>query len=130
MKEIESGNFKKAWGGIAGLQFLLPAFWTEARKRNFNVESLVPLLSYKASIFCGLHEKKGKLSSGFDADILIWEPKESFTITENMIEHRHKVCPYTGMTLFGTVIKTIVGGVDVFDSGKFPNPKSGNLLLH
>ncbi|HKR03972.1 MAG TPA: allantoinase AllB, partial [Bacteroidia bacterium] len=24
MKEIESGNFKKAWGGIAGLQFSLP----------------------------------------------------------------------------------------------------------
>jgi len=130
LKEIESGNFKKAWGGIAGLQFLLPAFWTEARKRDFKVESLVPLLTTNASVFCGLDEKKGKLANGYDADILIWQPEESFTLTENMIEHRHKVCPYTGMTLFGKVIKTIVGGVDVFDSGKFPNPGSGNLLLN
>ena len=129
LKEIESGDFKKAWGGVAGLQFLLPAFWTEARKRNFKLESLVPLLSTKASVFCGLDAKKGKIEKGYDADLMIWEPESSYILTENMIEHRHKVCPYTGMSLFGKVKKTIVGGLDIFESGDFPNPKSGNLLL-
>ena len=129
LKEIESGDFKKAWGGVAGLQFLLPAFWTEARKRGIKVEQLVKLLSRQASIFCGLDGKKGKLASGYDADIMIWEPESSFILTENMIEHRHKVCPYTGLTLFGVVKKTIVGGLEVFDSGKFVYTNSGNVLM-
>ncbi len=34
LKEIESGNFMKAWGGIASIQFALPVLWTAAKKRN------------------------------------------------------------------------------------------------
>jgi allantoinase len=108
---------------------LLPAFWTEAKKRGIKVEQLVQLLSRQASIFCGLDGKKGKLASGYDADVMIWEPESSFILTESMIEHRHKVCPYTGLTLFGVVKKTIVGGIEVFDSGKFVNTNSGHVLM-
>jgi len=128
-KEIESGNFKKAWGGIAGLQFLLPAFWTEAKKRGFKVENLLPLLVANTAAFCGLDRNKGKIASGHDADLMIWEPETSFTLTENMIEHRHKVCPYTGLTLFGKVNKTIVGGEIVFDSGQFLHLGQGKVLF-
>ncbi|HNU57462.1 MAG TPA: allantoinase AllB, partial [Flavobacteriales bacterium] len=34
IKEQQSGDFMKAWGGIAGLQFGLPAFWTGAKERG------------------------------------------------------------------------------------------------
>ena len=43
LKEIESGNFKKAWGGIAGLQFTLPVFWTAAQKRGFSISEISKL---------------------------------------------------------------------------------------
>ena len=31
MKELKSGDFIKAWGGISSLQFSFPALWTAAR---------------------------------------------------------------------------------------------------
>src|SRR6185295_10776458 len=37
LKELESGDFMKAWGGIASLQFALPVLWTAAKKRGCNV---------------------------------------------------------------------------------------------
>ncbi len=41
IKELQSGNLKKAWGGIAGLQFLLPASWT-AMKEKISIEKFIP----------------------------------------------------------------------------------------
>lgn len=34
MKEFESGDFLRAWGGIAALQYTLPAVWTIAQVRR------------------------------------------------------------------------------------------------
>lgn len=33
LKELESGDFIKAWGGISGLQYMLPAAFTVAKVR-------------------------------------------------------------------------------------------------
>ena len=32
LKELQSGDFMKAWGGIASIQFALPVLWTAAKK--------------------------------------------------------------------------------------------------
>ncbi|KAF5827568.1 hypothetical protein DUNSADRAFT_420, partial [Dunaliella salina] len=32
MKQLDTGNFLAAWGGISGLQYLLPATWTPLQK--------------------------------------------------------------------------------------------------
>ena len=66
---------------------------------------------------------------GHEADLMIWEPDSSFLVTEADIQHRHKVCPYTGMELFGKVKKTIVRGFDVYDNGRFLHLGHGNLLM-
>ncbi len=129
LKEMESGDFRKAWGGIAGLQFLLPAFWTGARKRGIEVGEIVRLLSTNPAKFCGLDGKRGTIMRGHEADLMIWEPDSSFLVTEADIQHRHKVCPYTGMELFGKVKKTIVRGFDVYDDGRFLHLGHGNLLI-
>ena len=34
MKQLQSGDFTKAWGGIASLQFALPVLWTAAKKQE------------------------------------------------------------------------------------------------
>ncbi|HPI12545.1 MAG TPA: allantoinase AllB [Catalimonadaceae bacterium] len=128
LKQTETGNFQKAWGGIAGLQFLMPAFWTEAKKRGFSEPDLVRLLSSAPSVFCGLDTRKGKIAPGADADLVIWNPEASFTLTTDQILHRHKVCPYLGNTMSGVVEKTIVGGETVFDSGRFLHLAQGSIL--
>jgi allantoinase len=72
IKELESGNLLKAWGGIAGIQFLLPASWT-ALKDRISLEQFIPLLTEHPAKFIGA-STKGKIEKGFDADLMIWNP--------------------------------------------------------
>jgi len=129
IKELESGDFKKAWGGIAGLQFALPVLWTKAKARDINVLKIYEWLSKNPAHFLNLQNRKGAIAEGFDADFFVWNPERSFVVKEENILHRHKVSPYLGETLFGVVAQTYVGGNLVFVDGGFVGLGLGAILL-
>ena len=133
IKEIFSGDLTKAWGGIAGLQFLLPAAWT-AMKDTISLEKFIPLLTEHPSDFLNLQQHKGKLAEGYDADMLIWSPTEKTDTSAAAVRHRHKISPYIGEELFGKVYQTFVNGNLAFDSyntattGLYGKPVFNELL--
>lgn len=129
LKELESGNFAKAWGGIAGLQFSLSAFWTKASEKGFSVKELSAIMSTNVAEFLGVAHKKGNIAKGFNADIVIWNPEETFNVEESEILHRHKATPYSGKTLKGLVKQTYVGGQLVYNNGDFRELNKGQIIL-
>ncbi len=130
-KELESGDLLKAWGGIAGLQFLLPAAWT-AMKEMISIEKFIPLLTEQPALFLQVDKRKGKLAVSYDADITIWNPDEKFEVRAADILHRHDCSPYTGQQLYGTVQQTIVNGITVYENRQIVNKekKFGKILLN
>lgn len=128
-KQLESGDFFKAWGGISGLQFTLPVLFSEGKRRGLSTEKLISLLTKKPAEFLGLDYKKGDLAEGFDADITVWNDSQKFQITENSIQHKHKATPYLNETVFGKVIHTFVNGVQVVENSKLKTLNQGKLLL-
>ncbi len=128
-KQLEEGDFFKAWGGISGLQFTLPVLYSEGKKRGLTLEKLIPLLTENPAKFLGLGHQKGKLQEGFDADITIWDDSKEFTITENSIRHKHKATPYLNESFFGKVIHTFVNGVHVVKNSELNELNAGELLL-
>jgi allantoinase len=72
--------------------------------------------------FLKVREKSGKIEVGKDADLVVWDPDQSFTVNEAQIFHKHKVTPYLGKTLKGVVKTTFVRGQKVYESGKFNGP--------
>lgn len=129
LKETDSGNFEKAWGGIAGLQFTLPVIWTAAQKHGISLERLAELLSQNVAKFLKMSQQKGEIAAGFDADIVVWSPEKTFVVEEKNIQHRHKITPYKGLTLHGVVQQTYVGGAKVFDNNSFIHTNKGQVLL-
>lgn len=128
IKELESGNLQKAWGGIAGLQFLLPASWT-AMKEKLSVEKFIPLLTEHPARFLQVEKKKGKLAVGYDADIVVWNPDEKFEVKATDILHRYNCSPYCGQDFSGTVQQTIVNGITVYQNKKIVHKNAGRWLL-
>lgn len=128
LKGLESGDFMRAWGGIASLQLSLPAVWTEARRRGFSVVDLARWMSRRPAEFAGLGARKGLLAAGYDADLVVWDPEASFTVEPAQLHHRHKLTPYTGRHLQGVVEMTFVRGARVYDQGVFAWSPTGELL--
>ncbi len=129
LKEIASGNLAKAWGGIAGLQFTLPVVWTAAEKHGLDIRAIAKFLSENPAKFLGLNSK-GQIKEGFDADLVVWNPEKEFTVLEKDIQHRHKITPYMGEILRGSVLQTYVNGHLVFDKGRFVDLQKGRVLKY
>ncbi|MBX2989682.1 MAG: allantoinase AllB [Bacteroidetes bacterium] len=119
MKVMEAGDFMKAWGGIASLQFGLSIMWTEMRGRGFSISDISRLMSANPATLVGLEGRKGRIAPGYDADFVVWNPDESFSVGPSLLHHRHKVTPYEGRTLYGNVLATYVRGTKVFEEGRF-----------
>ncbi|UFH52427.1 allantoinase AllB [Spirosoma sp. KNUC1025] len=128
LKQLQSGDFMNAWGGIASLQFALPVLWTAARKRGFAITDLTRWLCEKPSELIGFSRRKGRIAAGYDADLIVWNPGQSFTVTEDLIRHRHKMTPYLNQELYGVIKRTYLAGEPVFDAGNFLTLNAGNVL--
>jgi len=129
LKQLQSGDFMKAWGGIASLQFALPALWTAAKKRNCNINDMAKWLCENPAKLIGKQNNKGKIQKGFDADLVVWDDKNTFTVSEQMILHKHTITPYLYEELNGIIEKTFLGGEKVLDNGALTQLNKGKLLL-
>lgn len=129
LKEIESGDFMKAWGGIASIQFALPVLWTAAKERNCTFSDIATWLCERPAKLIGLQNSKGKIAKGFDADIIIVNDKKSFVVSAEMIHHKHKETPYLNEELFGVVEQTFLGGIKIYEHGTFLQLNKGTVLL-
>lgn len=124
LKSLQSGDFSQAWGGISGLQFSLPAVWTEMKKRGLSFRSLSTWMSARTAEFSGMGDEFGVIEEGYFADIVLWNPDKEIQIQKERVLHRNKVTPYLGHPLHGEVLKTWIGGELVFDEEKFPSLKT------
>jgi allantoinase len=128
MKLRESGDFLAAWGGISSLQLRLPIVWTEAQRRGYSISDLSRWLCAAPARLVGLQNRKGTIAAGYDADLLIWNPRKQFKVEGQRLHHRHKLTPYEGQTLAGVVEKTFLRGRKIYDEGEFPGAPRGLLL--
>ncbi|HKH49350.1 MAG TPA: allantoinase AllB [Thermoanaerobaculia bacterium] len=131
MKKVDVGDFRGAWGGIASLQLALSAVWTGAQKRGFTLTDLAEWMCAAPARLAGLQGRKGAIAPGADADLVVWEPEASFVVEPRDLEHRHKLTPYAGRTLYGAVRRTLLRGETVYDvtaQNRFSEVPSGQLL--
>ena len=110
LKGLAEGDFFQAWGGIASLQWSLPAVWTATRGNRPPFHQLAQWLCARPARLAGLAGRKGAIAPGHDADFVVWEPDASFVVKAESTYHRHKVSPYVGRTLYGVVERTYLRG--------------------
>ncbi len=106
----DQGSFMAAWGGIAGLQLGLSALWTSAVARGLSILDISRLHSVETARLAGLGHRKGRIATGYDADIVVWDDAAEFAVRADALHHKHHVTPWAGRTLRGKVKATVVGG--------------------
>lgn len=128
LKGIDSGHFQTAWGGIAGIQFLLPAAWS-ALKNRLSLEAFIPLLTAHPARFLKIAPQKGVFQVGSDADFVVWSPETLFEVKKENILFRHPISPYIGCQFWGAVRQTWVNGVPVYQNQRIIAQNEGKWLM-
>lgn len=125
MKRLAEGNFRTAWGGIAGLSVALPVMYTEASARGFTLTDVARWMAEGPAKLASCHKRKGRIASGYDADFVVFDTEDEFEVSQERLYYRHLVSPYLGEKLRGVVRATYVRGRHVFQDGGFPGEAIG-----
>lgn len=125
--EMKTGDFWKAWGGIAGVQSTLAVLLDQGfHRRKLSLERIADLLAgFPARRF--RLANKGSITVGNDADFVLVDLSKTNTLRESDLFQRHKFSPYVGNTFQGTVVETIRRGETIFKHGRITAQTPGSL---
>lgn len=128
LKLPETGDFMKAWGGIASLQLGLASVGTEARRRGFTLGQVSRWMTAGPARLLGWPEH-GVIAPGRRADLVAWDPDERFEVIGEKLAHRHPTTPYAGRTLDGAVHHVWLRGQPIVRDGSLVGDAIGRLIL-
>jgi dihydropyrimidinase len=83
------------------------------------MKRFVQLVSTAPAKLMGLFPKKGTIAVGSDGDIVVWDPKRSYTISAKTHFMRVDYNPYEGMTVSGSPSHVLSMGRMVFEADTF-----------
>ncbi|MDJ0993404.1 MAG: dihydroorotase [Dinoroseobacter sp.] len=107
--------FEEAASGAVGLETLLPAAMRLVQNGNLNLPTLWRALSLNPARRLGL--ENGRLSVGAPADLVLFDPNAPFVLDRFKLNSKSKNTPFDGARMEGKVLRTFVGGAQVFGPG-------------
>jgi allantoinase len=128
-KRLETGDFFRAWGGIASLELTLAATWTGARAREIPIDRIAAWMAAAPARLAGLEPFRGLIAPGRDADLVVWDPDAEWTVDPERMFQRHATTPYAGAPLRGRVLATWLRGEKIHERGQLVGPGRGELIL-
>ena len=116
-----------AKSGFGGTEYLLSGLLSEGRKRGLGYPRMAQLLAANPAQRYGL-ERKGDIAPGYDADIVLVDPDESFVVRAEESESSQGYTPFEGQELRGRVKTVFLRGEAVYDDGNLQGPRRGKYL--
>jgi allantoinase len=116
--EKHTGSIWTDYGGVPGVELLLPYLYSEGyRKGRITLDRLVDLVSGAPASFFGIGSRKGSIAPGFDADLSVIDEDGSWTVKAAETHNLNRYTPLEGRRLFGRITATFVRGTRVYSRG-------------
>lgn len=106
--------------GLPGVQELLPALVTGLRRRRPEADTgellqiVARVLSAEPARLFDLDQRKGRVASGFDADLVVFDADENWSFASNDVEAKCGWTAYAGWMFTGRVERTIRRGETIY----------------
>jgi len=125
-KELGRDDFTKIPNGLPGVQDRMPIMWTYGvRAGHITPNQFVAYNCTNPAKIFGLYPRKGALTPGADADIVIWDPEKKVNYGVAQSHHRTDYNLYEGWELTGYPEKVFLRGKLIVDGEKWLG-KSGD----
>jgi dihydropyrimidinase len=118
-KEIGLNDFTKIPNGTGGLEDRMPVLWTHGvGTGRMTMNEFVAVTSTNIAKILNLYPKKGAIAVGADADIVIWDPEATKTVSAATQVSAIDYNVFEGQKLKGLPRMTLSRGEVVYEGGK------------
>jgi dihydropyrimidinase len=118
-KRMGVGNFTKIPNGTGGLEDRLPVLWTKGvRTGRLTMNEFVAATSTNIAKILNIYPRKGAIAVGSEADIVIWDPEATKTITADKQFSAIDYNVFEGFQVTGLPRYTLSRGEVVFREGR------------
>ena len=106
-EEKATGSIWTDYGGVPGVETSLPFLYSEGvRKGRLTLQRLMEVTSAAPARFFGIEGRKGKIAPGFDADFVVLDENERWTVRADDLHYLNRYTPLEGRELVGRVRAT------------------------
>jgi dihydroorotase len=104
--------FEEAASGAVGLETLLPAAMQLVHGGYMDMPTLWRALSLNPAKLLGLNG--GRLAKNAPADLVLFDPDKPFVLDRTTLKSKSKNTPFDGRRMQGVVLRTFLGGQEVY----------------
>lgn len=124
------GRFDALPGGLPGVETLLPLLYSEGvHKGKLSLQGLVRITSERAAKLYGLYPRKGCILPGSDADLVIFDPDETWIVRAGALRMNVDYSPYENLQVRGKVWKTLSRGEIIFSEDRVLGRRGRGVFL-
>jgi dihydropyrimidinase len=123
------GDFTSLPYGLAGIELRLPLLLSEGLKQGLPIQRLAHLAATRPAQVFGLYPRKGAISPGADADLVVWDPRPEWKVKASSLHDGVGDSPYSGMTVRGTIRFVLLRGTLLVADGRWVGPASPGRYL-
>jgi len=128
-KELGLHDFTKIPNGLPGVEHRVMLMYEGVRTGKLDIQHFVDLVATTPAKLFGLFPRKGTIAPGSDADLVIFDPECTMTISAANQHQRVDYTPYEGMQVQGVPDTVLLRGRVIVQNGAYVGGKGGGQFL-
>jgi dihydropyrimidinase len=130
-KAMGKDDFRKIPNGTGGVENRMEVLWHHGVSTGrLTMNEFVAVTSTNAAQIFNVYPQKGSVSVGADADIVVWDPEATKTISAKTHFQKVDYNIFEGMTVKGCASHTLSQGRVVYADGKLDVERGAGRYVH
>ena len=128
-KALGRGDFSKIPNGMPGVEHRVDLVFQGVKSGEISLERWVEIISTTPARMFGLFPKKGVIAPGADADVVVYDPGASHTLSAETHHMNVDYSAYEGMSIEGGVSTVLSRGNVVIDGDQYVGTRGSGRFL-